>query len=103
MSSEIHRVGDIPPRFEDEYPEEAEIMYKLCANKELRDAVIALEAKYPKSERIYQHVNPLRAYMKNMFRSSKTPYVRSDVKVGRNDPCPCGSGKKYKKCCIIEA
>jgi preprotein translocase subunit SecA len=24
---------------------------------------------------------------------------RSDDKVGRNDPCPCGSGKKYKKCC----
>jgi preprotein translocase subunit SecA len=24
--------------------------------------------------------------------------VRGD-KVGRNDPCPCGSGKKYKKCC----
>ena len=21
------------------------------------------------------------------------------IKVGRNDPCPCGSGKKYKKCC----
>jgi preprotein translocase subunit SecA len=25
--------------------------------------------------------------------------VRSGAKVGRNDPCPCGSGKKYKKCC----
>lgn len=25
--------------------------------------------------------------------------VREDPKVGRNDPCPCGSGKKYKKCC----
>ena len=25
--------------------------------------------------------------------------VRKDRKVGRNDPCPCGSGKKYKKCC----
>jgi preprotein translocase subunit SecA len=25
--------------------------------------------------------------------------VRSGTKVGRNDPCPCGSGKKYKKCC----
>jgi preprotein translocase subunit SecA len=25
--------------------------------------------------------------------------VRGDDKVGRNDPCPCGSGKKYKKCC----
>ncbi|TET60949.1 MAG: hypothetical protein E3J47_06135, partial [Candidatus Stahlbacteria bacterium] len=22
-----------------------------------------------------------------------------EIKVGRNDPCPCGSGKKYKKCC----
>ena len=27
------------------------------------------------------------------------PVVRSGKKVGRNDPCPCGSGKKYKKCC----
>jgi hypothetical protein len=26
------------------------------------------------------------------------PYVRPEPKVGRNDPCPCGSGKKYKKC-----
>ena len=26
------------------------------------------------------------------------PYVREGKKVGRNDPCPCGSGKKYKKC-----
>lgn len=25
--------------------------------------------------------------------------ILPDVKVGRNDPCPCGSGKKYKKCC----
>ncbi len=27
------------------------------------------------------------------------PYRRVDEKVGRNDPCPCGSGKKYKRCC----
>lgn len=27
------------------------------------------------------------------------PYVRMTPKIGRNDPCPCGSGKKYKKCC----
>ena len=27
------------------------------------------------------------------------PVVRDTPKVGRNDPCPCGSGKKYKKCC----
>lgn len=24
-------------------------------------------------------------------------------KVGRNDPCPCGSGKKYKACCMLKA
>jgi preprotein translocase subunit SecA len=29
----------------------------------------------------------------------QTPFVRETPKVGRNDPCPCGSGKKYKKCC----
>ncbi|MBY4678203.1 UPF0149 family protein [Marinobacterium sp. CAU 1594] len=28
------------------------------------------------------------------------PLVRDAPKVGRNDPCPCGSGKKYKKCCL---
>jgi preprotein translocase subunit SecA len=28
------------------------------------------------------------------------PVVRQEEKVGRNDPCPCGSGKKYKKCCM---
>jgi preprotein translocase subunit SecA len=27
------------------------------------------------------------------------PYTRDGEKVGRNDPCPCGSGKKFKQCC----
>ena len=31
--------------------------------------------------------------------TQKKPVVKSDQVVGRNDPCPCGSGKKYKKCC----
>lgn len=31
------------------------------------------------------------------------PVVRSEPKIGRNDPCPCGSGKKYKKCCLDKA
>ncbi len=29
-------------------------------------------------------------------------YRRQQPKVGRNDPCPCGSGKKYKKCCLLK-
>ena len=34
------------------------------------------------------------------------PYVKDKedpfANVGRNDPCPCGSGKKYKKCCYLK-
>jgi Preprotein translocase subunit SecA (ATPase, RNA helicase) len=29
----------------------------------------------------------------------KTSQIAVSLKIGRNDPCPCGSGKKYKKCC----
>lgn len=31
--------------------------------------------------------------------NKQSPFVREIAKVGRNDPCPCGSGKKYKQCC----
>ena len=31
--------------------------------------------------------------------ADKVTVVRSEPKVGRNDPCPCGSGRKYKQCC----
>jgi preprotein translocase subunit SecA len=31
---------------------------------------------------------------------NKTTIVINENKIGRNDPCPCGSGKKYKKCCL---
>ena len=30
---------------------------------------------------------------------AQTPYKNKGEKIGRNDPCPCGSGKKYKNCC----
>ena len=33
---------------------------------------------------------------------TKRPVVRKGEKVGPNDPCPCGSGKKYKKCCMLK-
>jgi SEC-C motif-containing protein len=37
-------------------------------------------------------------YYTRALRSGPAP-VRVAAKVGRNDPCPCGSGKKYKQCC----
>lgn len=38
-----------------------------------------------------------RKEIKAAYNSTKT--VVKENKIGRNDPCPCGSGKKYKKCC----
>jgi len=35
----------------------------------------------------------------NEVRAPQQEPYRHENKVGRNDPCPCGSGKKYKKCC----
>ncbi len=45
---------------------------------------------------------PLRESLEGLGEPKK-PVVRKAAKVGRNDPCPCGSGKKYKKCCGFEA
>ncbi|HYH64986.1 MAG TPA: SEC-C metal-binding domain-containing protein [Urbifossiella sp.] len=36
-------------------------------------------------------------------RHGPAPLTRDDTRVGRNDSCPCGSGKKYKKCCLPKA
>lgn len=57
----------------------------------------------------YVEVNGLKDVLQNMSReerrryisaSVKLPYVRKGRKIGRNDPCLCGSGLKFKKCCI---
>jgi uncharacterized protein YecA (UPF0149 family) len=38
--------------------------------------------------------------MQAAIKAASAPAPRQVVeKVGRNEPCPCGSGKKYKKCC----
>ena len=34
------------------------------------------------------------------IRQGPAPIRTTQAKVGRNDPCPCGSGKKYKQCCL---
>ena len=41
---------------------------------------------------------------KELYREQKqSGTIVKDKKIGRNDPCPCGSGKKYKKCCGANA
>ena len=48
----------------------------------------------------YGHTpNELFSTMRSGVPSAPTGGMSSGPKIGRNDPCPCGSGKKYKKCC----
>ena len=48
----------------------------------------------------YQHQSPDNALASEDSKQlpQNTPFVRKDKKVGRNDSCPCGAGKKYKQC-----
>ena len=44
----------------------------------------------------------VRASKNPKIKTNRQPITRSEPKIGRNDPCPCGSGKKYKRCCSTE-
>ncbi len=55
----------------------------------------------PKQKMQYSHPAAPSALSNNEAAEEKqanTPFVREDRKIGRNEPCPCGSGKKYKQC-----
>lgn len=55
-------------------------------------------------ETLQQKIEPaaraLHAYWLAQRERAPAPIIRAEPKTGRNDPCPCGSGKKYKKCCL---
>jgi len=55
-------------------------------------------------KRFFTHCRPFVTELAALWRKQQTPpgritSARADPKAGRNDPCPCGSGLKYKKCC----
>lgn len=49
-------------------------------------------------KRVAKNISTSGGSMDDEPKKGKT-FVRKGKKIGRNDPCPCGSGKKYKKCC----
>lgn len=63
-------------------------------------------ARYRKSGKAFDH-HEIAEFVRQdgrwYFKDGQAPQVaqvvRQGPKLGRNDPCPCGSGKKYKKCC----
>jgi preprotein translocase subunit SecA len=59
-----------------------------------------LIAEHNEAANVYGHESaPEANFSGDPLQEESRPLVRHDPKVGRNEPCPCGSGKKYKYCC----
>ena len=73
------------------YEEEGEVS-KLDAYKDMKKSLET--ATDPRDVRTLEMINDLehKARIKNH-------HIKLNIKVGRNAPCPCGSEKKFKKCC----
>ena len=71
----------------------------------IEETVVKTLLHIQKKNENMQRVNLVRAMVTNMNAAQNAgaekakPVTNSSKKVGRNDPCPCGSGKKYKNCC----
>ena len=58
-----------------------------------------IEVETPQRESVIGSTKTAAVHGQNNKEEQKQQPVRNDIKIGRNDPCPCGSGKKYKSCC----
>ena len=63
--------------------------------KNMVDAKADWLYELPQWKEIYDEETRKRLFLEQR----KSGTIRKEKKIGRNDPCPCGSGKKYKKCC----
>jgi preprotein translocase subunit SecA len=69
-------------------------------NTEVLMRLFRIQVSHQREEEIKLKSNQRLVYNKSDGDSAKQT-VQKEKKIGRNDPCPCGSGKKYKKCCGI--
>ena len=84
--------GQIPVQ---EAPEQAQRVEVREAAPERRQDL----SKYREQKQDLNDPNQQVAAQQDTREAVKREPVRAEKTVGRNDPCPCGSGKKYKKCC----
>jgi len=73
---------------------------QLLMNVQIRSEqdIEAVEVPHAPENVQYHHSDYEEALGQQTDVSEEQPFVRTGEKVGRNDPCPCGSGKKYKQC-----
>ncbi|WP_374054987.1 SEC-C metal-binding domain-containing protein [Rossellomorea sp. FM04394] len=72
----------------------------LCLEESLYVNCVMNGIQHPKLPEWRHFLEIMELEMLNEPPALITQPVINDEKVGRNDPCPCGSGKKYKKCCL---
>jgi hypothetical protein len=93
------------------FPEDAAWRTRLSDPLRSESRRAAFAGRYPQAAELMEIVQRLResrvskdaADMKKLVAASSSPRpapLARAQKAGRNDPCPCGSGKKYKKCCL---
>jgi len=85
-----------------EYKKEGFSLFKLMDDQVKMDVITKLYRVQVTRQEEVQELQPKEQEMHFMHGAEEDsqlqPTLRSEEKVGRNDPCPCGSGKKYKKC-----
>ena len=72
------------------------------ADEQLRSPLVSAEQRWQLVRLMMANLTPIYRFFEpqRVSRVSVTPPLRRQAaKVGRNDPCPCGSGKKFKQCC----
>jgi len=91
-----------------EYKKEAYNIFAEMINRinfEISEFVFHVQIEKQAEVKMKEKQRNIKEEKKDIFSGEKTkqekrePLTRQMPKIGRNDPCPCGSGKKYKKCC----
>lgn len=82
-----------------EYQRESFNLFLDMVERVKYDTVRKLFAVQPAREQHVEYHEPVMFFNKTDGSAPADSPDKKDKKVGRNDPCPCGSGKKYKKCC----
>ncbi|MFQ3574578.1 MAG: SEC-C metal-binding domain-containing protein, partial [Thermodesulfovibrionales bacterium] len=83
-----------------EYKKEAFNLFSTLSDRirtEIISRLFKIQIKVETAQEI-QEMSHQRAEQSRISDAKKEP-TKKDRKIGRNDPCPCGSGKKFKKCC----
>lgn len=100
------RVASIDYAWEEPLSHKNPVFHSESIQSDMAEAVLTVFRRALKDDTSYaktinQHFEMVRAYLRTE-KQQISETKKNTLKYGRNDPCICGSGKKYKKCCLIK-